>query len=66
VGIGFGTPGDEYDFEAGRLAARLRQTDGDVTGALDGLFGKDEALLTKNLSLRVSAAWKTFLARTLR
>ena len=61
AGSSVGSPDDEYEGEAARLAASLRQTDGDARTALARVFGDgDEALFTERLPLRVSDAWRAF------
>jgi hypothetical protein len=61
AGSSVGSPNDEYDGEAARLAASLRQTDGDARTALSWVFGEgDEALFTEQLPVRVSDAWRLF------
>ena len=61
AGSSVGSPSDEYDHEAARLAASLRQTNGDARTALNRVFGEgDEALWTEQLPARVSEAWRAF------
>lgn len=61
AGSSVGSPSDEYDQEAARLAASLRQTNGDARTALSRVFGEgDEALWTERLPARVSEAWRAF------
>ena len=61
AGKSVGSPNDEYEGEAARLAASLRQTDGDARTALRRVFGEgDEVLLTEQLPVRVSDAWRLF------
>jgi len=61
AGSSVGSPPDEYDHEAARLAASLRQTDGNTRTALSQVFGEgDEALFTEQLPARVSDAWRAF------
>lgn len=68
AGSSVGSPYDEYDHEAARLAASLRQTDGDARTALSRVFVEgDDALFTEHLPVRVSEAWRVFskkIART--
>jgi hypothetical protein len=59
AGSSVGSPNDEYDGEAARLAASLRQTDGDAGTALSAGYSEgDEALFTEQLPVRVSDAWR--------
>jgi hypothetical protein len=61
AGSSVGSPDDEYEGEAARLAASLRQTNGDARTALAQVFGDgDGALVTERLPVRVSEAWRLF------
>lgn len=61
AGSSVSSPSDEYDHEAARLAASLRQTNGDAQTSLNQVFGEgDEALCTEQLPARVSDAWRAF------
>src|SRR5438874_1550994 len=53
AGSSVGSPRDEYDDEAARLAALLRQTEGDSRTSLDRMFDAGEQ--TEQLAERVNA-----------
>jgi hypothetical protein len=61
AGSSVGSPNDEYEGEATRLAASLRQTNGDAQTTLSRVFGEgDETVFTEELPVRVSEAWRLF------
>jgi hypothetical protein len=62
AGISVGSPRDEYEGEAARLAALLRQTDGDARASVDRMFDATEQ--SEQLRERVNVAWQTFASRT--
>ena len=55
-------PLDEYEAEAGRLAALLRQTDGDTDEALSAVFGGQSHIISDSLRARVDLVWRAHRA----
>lgn len=62
LGVGPEAPDDEYDMEASRVAARLRQTNGDARSALRGVLDYTGESLVRD----VESAWEAFTKRIAR